>query len=165
MSLKRRTVMAKKGKLVILFAGMLSLLFLTSSMEVWGEIKKISPVPAIKQQVSGMTPAAEVRRIDISLNDIHADQQDCQLWVGWKNAGNTKIDAHLVETVYVDGVFLATSTNHVVLDPGAYFNHEVGTGYKVQGTKSVTAKIDATDVLKESNETNNSMTKTVACEE
>lgn len=103
---------------------------------------------------------------DIKLNDIYTKKDDCSLWVSFQNTGTTQITATLRVKVTVQNVTVENVLEQFDLAPNQYFNTGVGPnpGYKLLGTnKSVTAWIDADNTLAESDETNNSMTKTLSC--
>lgn len=130
-----------------------------------GDIKKKVPAAASAQQQQSAAPITQVMIRDIAIDDIFVDA-NCRVWVRWKNTGNVKIDKILREKVFVYGTSLQSdSANHVVLEPGAVFAHGVGAdpGMKLSKAETVTAWIDADNVLVERNEENNSMSKTLPC--
>ena len=104
--------------------------------------------------------------VDIAI-DVFTDAKTCRLWVAYQNKGTVKIDKVLREKVIVNGTVVPGGDfNHVVLNPGAFFSHGVGVdpGVIISGSATVNASIDTENVLKENNEANNSITKTVACQ-
>ncbi len=104
---------------------------------------------------------------DIAVADITVDKKDCRLWVTYQNTGTTTIQATLRERTSVQGVGVVEDTVRAFdLAPNAYFSHGVGVGdgYKLGGiNKTVTAMIDVDNALHESNESNNTLTKTLGC--
>lgn len=132
---------------------------------VFGEVKKAIPEAAVPLQ--NVRPPLQNVIMDIALYDISLDKnQNCRIWVSWQNQGNVKIDRTLREKVFVNGMLKDSSMNHVVLEPGAFFSHGVGADPGVTlgpGTWTVTATIDADNVLTENNEGNNTLTKTLTC--
>jgi len=121
-------------------------------------VKKVQPQSV---QEAAMKPLV----VDIAIDDIFVDAQ-CRVWVRWINKGTVRIDKVLREKVGVVGVAQASdSLNHVVLEPGAVFAHQVGAdpGIAISGAATVSAWIDADNALKEKNEDNNSMAKTLPC--
>ena len=131
----------------------------------FGEFKKA--VPEAAAPVQKVRPPAQPLNRDIVLYDITLDKnQNCRIWVSWQNQGNVKIDRTLREKVFVNGMVKDNSMNHVVLEPGAFFSHGVGADPGITlspGTWTVTATIDADNVLPESNQGNNTLTKTLTC--
>jgi len=104
---------------------------------------------------------------DIKVADITVDKKDCRLWVTYQNTGTTTINATLRERTVVQGVGTVEDTMRAFnLPPGGYFNHGVGSdpGYKLFGiNRTVTTTIDVDNALAESNESNNTLTKTLGC--
>jgi hypothetical protein len=131
----------------------------------FGEFKKA--VPEAAAPVQKARPAAQPLNQDIALFDITLDKnQNCRIWVSWQNKGNVKIDRVLREKVFVNGMLKDSSMNKIVLESGAFFSHGVGADPGITlapGTWTVTATIDADNVLPESNEENNTLTKKLTC--
>ncbi len=104
---------------------------------------------------------------DIKVVDVTVDKNDgCRLWVWYQNVGNKRIQATLREVVRVQGATVDDTMMAFDLQPGGNFGHAVGAdpGYHLTGTnKSVTAQVDADNVLPELNEANNTLTKTLGC--
>ncbi len=122
-------------------------------------------VPATTATRAQMQTAQQAMVVDIAIDDIFVDSQ-CRVWVRWINKGTVKIDKLLRETVFADGSPVQSNDlNHVVLEPGAVFAHGVGAdpGMKISGAAIVHASIDVDNVLKEKNEENNSVVKTLPC--
>jgi hypothetical protein len=129
------------------------------------EIKPRPEPTQLKTNVMPVTQPQPIPRTDIALHDVWLEP-DCTLKVAWQNTGNQRIEnVVLKELVTAEGLSIpGGSMNRVALDPGAYFSHAVGAGtVKLQGTRTVTAVIDADNVLKESNEANNTKVKTLTC--
>lgn len=107
------------------------------------------------------------KRLDIAAYDIWLDKDTCALWVTFKNTGTVKIETTLRFQVFVDGVKVEDKAMGVNRAPGEYFSHQVGTTanpYKVGiKAKEVEFFIDSTNVLKEADETNNRLKKSVSC--
>lgn len=102
---------------------------------------------------------------DIKLYDIYK-KDNCNLWLSFQNTGTTAINATLRVKVLVQNVMIENVLEEFSLAPQAFFNREVGANpsYKISGiNKSVTAIVDADNMLAESDETNNSLTKTLSC--
>ena len=130
----------------------------------YGDKKKNIPTSTSAQQAAQQT-AQQAMVVDIAIDDIFVDSQ-CRVWVRWINKGTVKIDKLLRETVFADGnPAQRTDLFQVVLQPGAVFAHGVGPdpGLKVSGAAIVHAAIDADNVLKEKNEENNFVVKTLPC--
>ena len=142
-----------------------AIIFIGGSI-AFGEVKKAVP-EAAGALVEKVRPPVQPLKRDIALFDIFLDKnKNCRIWVSWQNQGNVKIDRLLREKVSVNGTLKDDSMNQVVLEPGAFFSHGVGAdpGIKLSpGTWTVTATIDADNALTESNEGNNTMTKTLTC--
>jgi hypothetical protein len=137
-------------------------LFVISGL-AFGEIKKPTP-QASSVEPQNVRPVEPIKT-DLALADIFLDE-NCNVWVTWQNKGNVRIDKVLRERVEIIGTpHISDAQNHVVLEPGALFSHAFGSSpvMKVSGTKAVKAIIDSEYALAESNETNNTLTKTLTC--
>lgn len=114
------------------------------------------------------TGVAVPLRRDLAADEIWVDNQgSCKLWVRFENRGNVKIDKTLYTKVTIGGVKVYEQAMHVVLDPDQGFGHEVGTTanpIKVIGSKLVVYVVDSTGVLTESDEGNNTLSKTITCQ-
>jgi hypothetical protein len=148
---------------------MVSLIFVQTTPAESAEVKRSPEATKMQPAIAPVVPQAHlVSRPDIALDSVWLDPADCRLWVSWKNKGSQKIDKVLKERVMASGTSIpGESMNHVVLEPGAYFSHNIGAnpGVVLQGTRTVTAVIDVDNVLNESSQTraNNTLVKTLTC--
>jgi hypothetical protein len=124
--------------------------------------------PSTGQKMQQRPPSAAVpMTTDIAITGLTADAGTCRIWVTWTNKGTTKINAVLKERVEIHAQpsQKVESMNQVVLEAGASFSHGVGAnpGLTISGVQEVLAWIDVDSVLRESDEANNSVTRTLTC--
>ena len=103
---------------------------------------------------------------DLAVYDIYVQKDDCRLWVTFQNQGTEKIEGTFRKRITVQGTTIVIDQMQgLSLEPGAFFSCGVGAdpGVIISGTKTVTATIDVDNVLAESNEANNTLTKSVNC--
>jgi hypothetical protein len=102
--------------------------------------------------------------VDVDVADIYVDKK-CRLWVKHYNRGTEPINKVLREKVWVNRRLIDNSTETVVIQPGRFYAHGIlaDPGYIVRGTVTVKIQIDVDNVLAETNERNNTLTKRVTC--
>jgi hypothetical protein len=101
---------------------------------------------------------------DIDITDIYLDNK-CRLWVKHTNRGSAPLNIVLRERIWVNGRLIDDSTETINIAPGRWGGHGIlaDPGYIVRGTVRVKAQIDVDNALRETNERNNIMTKTIKC--
>lgn len=101
---------------------------------------------------------------DVDITDIYLDKK-CRIWIKHSNRGTAPLDVVLRERVWVNGRLVDDSRETIRIAPGSSFAHGVGAdpGIKVAGRAVVKAQIDVDNTLRESNERNNILTKTLKC--
>jgi hypothetical protein len=103
-------------------------------------------------------------KVDIDVADIYLDKK-CRLWVKHFNRGTEPINKVLRERVWVNGRQIDDSTETIVIAPGRWYSHGIlaDPGYIVRSSATVKIQIDVDNVLRETNERNNILTKRVTC--
>jgi hypothetical protein len=112
-------------------------------------------------KVTGGGPAG---RVDVDVSDIYVDKK-CRLWVKHTNRGTAPLNVVLRERVWVNGRLIDDSRETINIAPGRWYGHGIlaDPGYIVRGTVKVKIQIDVDNALREFNERNNIMTKTIKC--
>jgi len=114
----------------------------------WKDFKVTAPAP----------------KVDIDVSDIYLDNK-CRLWVKHTNRGDAPLNVVLRERVWVNGSQIDDSTETLVINAGQWQGHGIlaDPGYIVHGQVRVKIQIDVDNTLRETNERNNILTKTVRC--
>ncbi len=104
------------------------------------------------------------KKVDVDITNIWLDNK-CRLWLKHTNHGEEPLNIVLRERVWVNGRMVDDSTETIALAPGRWITHGVGAdpGVIISGSARIRAQIDVDGILRETNERNNSMTKTVHC--
>ncbi len=141
---------------------LLGVVMLLASAGAAGAAEQQSGPPVSREGVRGQTPV-QILFVDIEMNDIFLDKATKRVWVTWRNAGTVKIEKALREQVWVNNALVDNSVSNVLLEPGAYFSHQVGAdpGVVINSSSMVKATIDVDGVLGESQERRFNNTKEV----
>jgi hypothetical protein len=140
------------------------------------KIKEVPPATVPSKLPIATQPATTgaLLKADIAITDIFFDSS-CNLHVKNTNTGNIQIKETLRQKIWVNGTLTDDSTSMIDLAPNASVEKIVKTSTiqnspltpspSVTATLTITAKaaIDADNKLQETNEANNTMTKTLSC--